>query len=373
MAFAVFHNGKWCVDFTPPGGVRQRVIVGDGSDRRAAEKEAKQITLQIRELRQQRKVPHMADTDFVIDEWLKAKKSEVSDEGHLRYRVYCGHWKRTFADLGVTRFYMIDRATVEAYRNKRLENVSKKTVAGELTALRQLFTWAEKRGYCQGNEAREVKKPKLSRGLPYPFSPAHQQALLDASRSDARLHLMVCLGLYAGLRTGGVAGLRVENVDLQSDTIRVREKGERDRVVPLHQTLKGALLRCPPSSDERWFGSFTRAEVKYLSTELCSFIRRVTGLSGVRARFHNLRHSFGTNLARAGVSLIVIRDLLGHSSTKTTEIYASVAASDLQSAIQRLSVSPTSAPNTVGSVHRRNAKSSRSRGSIRVRGPAPTA
>lgn len=70
--------------------------------------------------------------------------------------------------------------------------------------------------------------------------------------------------------------------------------------------------------------------------ELCSFIRRVTGLTGLRARFHNCRHCFATNLLREGVSLRVVQELMGHADISTTAIYASVIDEDKVNAISRL-------------------------------------
>src|SRR5271169_6369514 len=108
MAFAIFHNNHWCVDFTGPDGRRQRRIVGDGTSKKAAEAEAKLLAKQIREIRQQRQVPHLADFDFVVGEWLKSKKHEISKHGHERYCACAGHWRKIFGELGLARFYMLD-------------------------------------------------------------------------------------------------------------------------------------------------------------------------------------------------------------------------------------------------------------------------
>jgi integrase/recombinase XerD len=116
----------------------------------------------------------------------------------------------------------------------------------------------------------------------------------------------------------------------------VREKGEKERVIPVHPALNAAFCRCPSVDREFWFGYMPEHKQSLLSRELCSFIRRVTGLTGLRARFHNCRHSFATNLLREGVSLRVVQELMGHADISTTAIYASVVDADKVDAIRRL-------------------------------------
>jgi integrase/recombinase XerD len=132
--------------------------------------------------------------------------------------------------------------------------------------------------------------------------------------------------------------LRIDDVQLGYDpeTIRVCEKGERERVIPVHPELKAAFQRCPPKDHEFWFGKMSESQQSKLFGGLCLFIRHVTGLTGLRARFHNCRHCFATNLLRAGVSLRVVQELMGHADISTTAIYASVIDADKVNAISRL-------------------------------------
>jgi integrase/recombinase XerD len=337
MAFVVKQHGKWCVDFTGLDGWRHRHIVGNGVEQGAAQIQAELITQQLREKRQARNLPSFAGIDAVIALWLADRKPLVSRRTFTRYESYARGWLRFWSARKILQFCLIDAPAICAYRNAQLTHLSNKTVHDDLTALGSLFIWAEKQGYCRGNPLKGLRKPKLPTALPYAFTPQQQAALLQASYGNPQLHLILCLGIYAGLRRAGVLQLRVDNVDLESvpETIRVREKGEKERVIPVHPALKVAFQRCPPMNCEFWFGNASEKQSKFFR-DVCSFIRRVTGLTGLRARFHNCRHCFATNLLREGVSLRVVQELMGHADISTTAIYASVIDADKVNAIARL-------------------------------------
>jgi len=273
----------------------------------------------------------------VIALWLADRKPLVSERTFSRYDSYARGWLRYWSARKIRHFCLIDGPAICAYRNVQLAHLSNKTVHDDLTAMGSLFIWAEKQGFCCTNPLKGLRKPKLPKALPYAFTPTQQTSLLQASWSEPRLHLILCLGIYAGLRRGGICDLRVADVDLESqpETIRVREKGEKERVIPVHPVLKAAFQRCPSADCELWFGN-VREKHAELFRGVCSFIRRVTGLTGLRGRFHNCRHCFATNLLRAGVSLRVVQDLMGHADISTTAMYASVIDADKVSAIARL-------------------------------------
>jgi len=345
MAFVVKQHGKWCVDFTGLDGHRQRHVVGNGIDRSAAQVHADLITAQLREKRQARNLLNIASIESVITSWLDERTPLLSRRTLKRYEGYARDWKQYWSGRKIRQFCLIDAPVICAYRNAQLTHLSNKTVHDDLTAMGSLFIWAEKQGYCRANPLKGLRKPKLPTALPYAFTPAQQTALLQASWRNPRLHLILCLGIYAGLRRAGVVQLRVDDVDLDSEprTIRVREKGEKERVIPVHPALKVAFQRCPPVNCEFWFGNASENHSKFFR-EVCSFIRRVTGLTGLRARFHNCRHCFATNLLREGVSLRVVQELMGHADISTTAIYASVIDADKVNAIARL-------PSMTGEIH----------------------
>jgi integrase len=344
MAFVVLHNDKWSVDFTDDQGKRHRRVSGDGSSKKDAEKEAKLIDEQLEATKERRRVPNLADVEDVIQRWLDAAVAPLSPGTLERYQVYKRYWVENFThQQGVVRFYSIEASHVEVYRNRRLSTAAPKTVWNEMTALRTCFAWAVARGFHKQNVAKLV--PKLGQGrkipeqVPCHYTEVQQAAILQAAWGDPQRYLMVCLGLFAGCRTGGVAGLKVVDVNLDGDhpTIRVVEKGSKERTLAIHPQLLEAFRRCPPKTgSQHWFGEFNRREACELSKELCSFIRRATGLAGMRARFHNLRHTFAITLLRQGTPLPVVSRLLGHADVTTTMNYLRVEDADKAKGIAAL-------------------------------------
>lgn len=339
MATVLQHNAKWSVDWLDNQGKRHRRVVGDGTDRKLAKEEAQFIEAELERQRRNQRCPNTADCDFVIDEFFKSIAATISDSTGARYAVYAGHFKEYFASVGIVKFYALQPVHIEGYRNHRLETVAPKTVLGEMTVLKTLCGWAHDHGFHgqdAGHKVAKLGNRRLPERVPLHYSEIQQREILSAAWSDPQLYLMICLGLFAGCRTGGVLGLKVDDVDLVRGKLVVREKGSKERTLFIHPQLREAFERCPAKNPVHWFGEWTPRQANQLGSELTSFLRRVTGLTGDRARFHNLRHTFAITLLRQGVSIPVVSKLLGHASIMTTMIYLRVEDSDREKAIQSL-------------------------------------
>ncbi len=152
---------------------------------------------------------------------------------------------------------------------------------------------------------------------------------------DRAVALLMLLG---GLRAGEVRRLRLADVDVALRRVRVVGKGGRERVVPVDRpffTELTAYLRIerPPGlATPECFVVLVGATVGQPITEagLRSVFRHHRGTSGaVRVRPHRLRHTYGTELAAAGIDLLVLRDLMGHASPETTAGYVHLSAEHL--------------------------------------------
>jgi len=149
---------------------------------------------------------------------------------------------------------------------------------------------------------------------------------------------MVLLMALGGLRAAEVRSLRLADVDMGLRRVRVTGKGGRERVVPVDRaffTELGAYLR-----DERPVGCATAQcfVVLHGPTEggpltesgMRRTFRTHRARSGaIRVRPHRLRHSYGTELAAAGIDLLVLRELMGHAFPETTAGYVHLSASTL--------------------------------------------
>lgn len=173
----------------------------------------------------------------------------------------------------------------------------------------QFFRWAIRRGLAADDPTELIEPPRLSTRAATPLRPEDVQRALLAARGELRL--MIALGAYAGLRVSEIAALHGRDVDGRRLIVR-HGKGGKDRVVPLAPILRHLLEGCGsgllfPGLDGQAVGARIRRHFRAL---------------GIDARPHDLRHSFATQAAqRAGGNLVLVAQLMGHSSVTTTQRY----------------------------------------------------
>lgn len=193
-----------------------------------------------------------------------------------------------------------------------------------ISALRFFFA------FVLGREAPEGKliRPRTERRLPVILS-GNEVARLLASVRNRKHRALLMLIYSAGLRVGEVVRLRVRDIDSERMLVHVRQaKGRKDRYVMLSETALRALRdywREERPADWLFQGArpgrhlTERSVQKVFSTALKrSSIRK-------RVSVHSLRHAFATHLLESGTDVRFIQELLGHQSTRTTQIYTRVS------------------------------------------------
>lgn len=178
----------------------------------------------------------------------------------------------------------------------------------------------------------EIKRPRKDKKLPVVLS-KEEVAKIILSPDNIKHKAILMLVYSAGLRVGEVVKLKPEDIDSKRMLIHIKgAKGRKDRYTLLSEialhTLKEYWKKNRP---EKWLFSGFK-DGRYISTRTVQAIfdhAKEKASIKKTATVHSLRHSFATHLLEGGTDLRYIQELLGHASSKTTEIYTHVSSKAL--------------------------------------------
>lgn len=233
------------------------------------------------------------------------------------------------------------------------------SLARSVVAVRGLHRFLASEGVTSSDPAAAVVTPRPSRRLPKALSVTDVERLLAAPVGDGALvwrdRVLLELLYGAGLRISELTGADVDDLDRVDRLIRVRGKGDRDRLVPYGEVAADVIDRWLVS----WRGSL-RPRVPALVLNgrggrlsrqgAWRLIRGHAERVGLAADVspHTLRHSFATHLLDGGADVRAVQELLGHASVTTTQIYTAVSRAALREAYLR--AHPRAARGDVGPV-----------------------
>jgi len=180
--------------------------------------------------------------------------------------------------------------------------------------------------YLEVNDIGRLKAPKRPQKVPNYLAGEEVRAILK-SCSDIRERLIVELLVYTGIRVSELCSLRINDIDLNGRTIRIRSgKGDKDRIVVFSEEMLSDLRSYISMIRSRMKSEFlfpTSKSKKISPVTVEKIIRRIVARAGIQKKItpHTFRHTFATSLLRNGADLRTIQILLGHSSISTTQIY----------------------------------------------------
>jgi integrase len=176
-----------------------------------------------------------------------------------------------------------------------------------------------------------------------PLSKEEVSTFLEGLRTSRDLSIATLM-LLCGLRSQEVIGLTLKDLSLLEGQIRVRGKGDKERIVPLPLQVTPFLrhyleVERPKTKTQRIFVSLKGKKRGHAMTPagLRSLFRHHRRSSGVRnANPHRWRHTFGSDMARAGISLAVLKKLMGHADIHTTMLYIEISPEDVREEFLRV-------------------------------------
>ncbi len=245
-------------------------------------------------------------------------------------------------------------------RLKTARGMASSSVVRHLATLRVFFRWALSRSMIEDDPCGVLDRPTQWKKLPDVLSPKQVKRLIESARPETETDDPAALWrrdrallelLYAsGLRATELATLTLRDVNLDIGMLRVTGKGDKQRLVPMGEPAKRAILEyldiCRPALVRdggkdlqrvflsRWGRPLERVSIWQIVK------RKATqaGLKGVHP--HVLRHSFATHLLAGGADLRVVQELLGHADIATTQIYTHVDPSRLRDVQQKFHPRP---------------------------------
>jgi len=255
-------------------------------------------------------------------------------------KVFFEYFK-PFLDAELTLDGIDERTIREFLTHLKIERrYTAKAVNRKLASLKAYFRFLEKERYIRKSPMADIKGLKLPKHLPKVLSRQDVDTLLakagehtDARRrrdfTFARDRAIMETFYATGMRISELTGLDLEDVDLQNRVCRVTGKGNKQRLVILNKTAVEALVsyleaRKAPGVHALFLNRMNKrisnraVEYLFANTLKHSEVRK-------KATPHTLRHSFATHMLEGGADLVTIKELLGHESLSTTQIYTNIS------------------------------------------------
>lgn len=192
-----------------------------------------------------------------------------------------------------------------------------------------------------------IDLPKIRRKLPDTLSYEEVMSIintLDLSKPEGQRNKAMLETLYScGLRVSELIGLKISDMFLQDGFIKVRGKGDKERLVPIgdsainyiniyRQTVRSQLTPQKGFEDTLFLNNRGRVLTRVYMFML---IKQLAEKAGIKKNIspHTFRHSFATHLIEGGADLRAVQEMLGHSSITTTEIYTHIDRDFLRSTL----------------------------------------
>ena len=233
---------------------------------------------------------------------------------------------------------LIDRQTIRHYLGREFEKGnSAKTVSRRLATIKSLFKYLVQAELVTDNPAIHVKTPKVEKSLPTFVQSNKIDDLMnmpDATTKIGKRDRAILELFYAtGIRVSELVGLNIGSVNSDDQLLKVKGKGNKERIVPFGTPAKSALISYLAKRGHSWVSPldtplFTgngekRISVRTVQYRLKIYLKAVLG-GNEGASPHTLRHTFGTHLLDNDADIRSIQELLGHSSISSTQIYTKV-------------------------------------------------
>lgn len=264
-----------------------------------------------------------------VSDYLRWAKRKELDPFHITHRQF----RRYLGEMDAARY-------------------SKRTINRHLSALKGFFSWLNVSGIIDVDPVSAMSGPKSASSLPKVIRNNDMRAFLlvhsgidadgeqvERTCEDVRDQAVLELMYACGARISEVANLKLCDVDLSSQLVKVFGKGSKERIIPIHDLAVASLREYRDHSRDELLAGKT-SEFFFVSSRGGQFsdqaIRRMFKKTLLAAGLdptlspHAMRHTFASDILAGGADLRSVQEMLGHASLSTTQIYTHVSPERLK-------------------------------------------
>ena len=261
----------------------------------------------------------------IFERWLKSKRYSANTIKTYKdaIRVFLGFYAdrdlKSIVNQDIINFnndYLFKKNLSSSYQNQMVN------------AIKLFYRTVENRNL----EIEKLHRPKREKTLPNVLSKEEVKAILEIS-GNIKHRVMLSMIYACGLRCGELLNMRPADIQSNRGIVIIRQgKGKKDRIVPLSQKLLEQLRTYYIAYKPKEWLFEGQSGGMYSDKSIQNVLKQCVIKAGIKkpVTLHWLRHSYATHLLEAGTDLRYIQELLGHQSSKTTEIYTHVSTHSIQ-------------------------------------------
>lgn len=238
-------------------------------------------------------------------------------------------------------FLKIKKEDIILFIEHEKQNKNVKTINHNIVVIKNFYKYLIKNNTTKNNPAQNIEIPKAKKSIPRVLTIDNMNEMLNLkleNKYDFRNKAMLELLYSSGLRVSELINLKIQDVDLIENIVRVYGKGSKERIVPIGNVAtkylniyikeyRNNFIKKP--NDYLFLNSRGENISRQAIFKLIKNILKIDNIK-VNASPHTIRHSFATHMLNNGADLRSIQELLGHSDISTTQIYTHISNKKLK-------------------------------------------